>query len=287
MLKMRFAAALVAVIILFAPFFTFSASADVPIGKNSADATVGCRGVLVDLDERLTDSEEEKLLGIMNETAQKISCNVGIVITRDLNGMSASGYAKNFGDTNFGSGSSYAVFMFLNTHDNPAYSDSSYEDKLELNGRGHDYYNSKANAIFNKVYDGLDSAGFYSAGQAFCRALELYAGKNGGNTLDFILENFSIFFGGSFIGLIAAAIFTIIIVSSVVRGYKKKAPISAANYIDQRRTRITHQADQFVREYTTSVSLSSSSSGHGGGGHSSHGGSHRSGGHSSHGGRHR
>lgn len=275
MLKMRFAAALVVVIILFAPFFTFSAS---------ADASVGCRGVLVDLDECLTASEEEKLLGIMNETAQKINCNVGIVITRDLNGMSDSRYAKNFGDTNFGSGSSYAVFMFLNTHDNPAY--SSYEDRLELNGRGHDYYNSKANAIFNKVYDGLDSAGFYSAGQAFCRALELYAGSDGGDALDFVLDNFSMLFGGMFIGLIVATIVTISIVSGVVRGYTKRAPISASNYIDQSRTRITRQVDQFVREYTTSHVVSSSSGGHGGG-HSSHGGSHRSGGHSSHGGRHR
>lgn len=277
MFKMRFAAALVVVIILIAPFFTFSASADVP---------VGCRGALSDLDECLTASEEEKLLGIMNETAQKINCNVGIVITRDLNGMSASGYAKNFGDTNFGSGSSYAVFMFLNTHDNPAYSGSSYEDKLELNGRGHDYYNSKANAIFNKVYDGLDSAGFYSAGREFCRALELYAGSGGGNGLDFFSDNFSLFFGGSFIGLIFAVIITIAVVNSVVRGYKKRVPISASNYIDRSRTRITRQVDQFVREYTTSVNISSSSGGHGGG-HSSHGGGHRSGGHSSHGGRHR
>ena len=276
MFKMRFAAVLVVVIILIAPFFTFSASADVPIG---------CRGALSDLDECLTDAEEAKLLGIMNETAQKINCNVGIVITRDLESMSPSGYAKNFGDTNFGSGSSYAVFMFLNTHDNPKYSSSFYEDKLELNGRGHDYYNNKVNAIFNKVYDGLDSSGFYSAGTAFCRALELYAGSSGGAAA-FIDENFSIIAGGSFIGLIVAVIVTITVVSSVVRGYKKRAPISAGNYIDQSRTRITRQVDQFVREYTTSVNISSSSGGHGGG-HSSHGGGHRSGGHSSHGGRHR
>lgn len=278
MVKMRFAAALVVVIILFAPFFSVSASADKP---------VGCRGVLVDLDECLTDSEEEKLLGIMNETAQKISCNIGIVITRDLNGMSDSQYAKNFGNTNFGSGSSYAVFLFLNKHDNPAY--SSYQDILELNGRGHDYYNSRANSIFDKVYDGLDSAGFYSAGREFCRALELYAGSDsyGGDAFDTFADNFSVIVGGSFIGLIAATIITIVVVSNVVRSYKKRAPISAANYIDQSRTRITRQTDQFVREYTTSVNISSSSGGGHGGGHSSHGGGHRSGGHSSHGGRSR
>ncbi|MCM1168077.1 MAG: TPM domain-containing protein [Ruminococcus sp.] len=275
LLKMRFAAALIVIIMLFAPLFTLTASADAPIG---------CRGVLVDLDECLTEAEEKQLLDMMNETANKISCNVGIVITRDLNGMTDSQYAKYFGNTNFGSGSSYAVFMFLNTHDNPAY--DGYEDKLELNGRGHDYYNNKANAIFNKVYDGLDSAGFYSAGREFCRALELYAGSKGGGFEGFV-ESFSIFFAGSFFGLIAAVIVTVIVVNGVVRGYKKRAPISASNYIDQSRTRITRQVDQFVREYTTSVSTSSSSGGHGGGGHSSHGGSHRSGGHSSHGGRHR
>ncbi len=276
MLKMRFTAALVVVVILLAPFFRLSAS---------ADYSTGCRGALADLDECLTDSEEEKLLGIMNETAQKINCNIGIVITRDLNGMSDSRYAKHFGDSNFGSGSSYAVFMFLNTHDNPAY--KTYEDKIGLNGRGHDYYAGKANAIFDKVYDGLDSSGFYSAGRAFCRALEQYAGSDSyGNNSSFIAGNFSLISGGMFIGFIAAVIVTIIVVSNVVRGYKKRAPISASNYIDQHRTRITRQVDQFVREYTTSVSISSSSGG-GRGGHSSHGGSHRSGGHSSHGGRHR
>ena len=49
MLKMRFAAVLVIVIILIAPFFTLSASADAPIG---------CRGALSDLDECLSDAEE-------------------------------------------------------------------------------------------------------------------------------------------------------------------------------------------------------------------------------------
>lgn len=275
MVKIRFAAVLVAVMILFAPIFTLSAGADAP---------VGCRGVLVDLDECLTVSEEEKLLDIMNETAKKINCNVGIVITRDLNGMSDSRYARNFGDTNFGSGSSYAVFLFLNKHDNPAY--KGYQDIIELNGRGHDYYDSKANAIFDKVYDGLDSSGFYSAGREFCRALENYAQSDSYGGDDF-LENFSVLFAGAFIGFIIAAIVTVITVCSVVRGYKKCAPISASNYIDQSRTRITRQVDQFVREYTTSVNISSSSGGHGGGGHSSHGGGHRSGGHSSHGGRSR
>ncbi len=94
-------------------------------------------------------------------------------------------------------------------------------------------------------------------------------------------------FGGSVIGLIAATIVTIIVVSSVVKGYKKIKPISAANYIDQSRTRITRQVDQFVREYTTSHVVSSSSSGHGGGRHGGGGGSHRSGGHGGGGGRHR
>ncbi|MCM1166014.1 MAG: TPM domain-containing protein [Lachnospiraceae bacterium] len=270
---MKVFSAVILTILLIFPVFGGTASA----------SDVGFKAALADYDECLTASEEQQLLQIMTDTANKIKCNVGIVITRDLNGMSDSGYAKNFGDTNFGGGSSYAVLMLLNTHDNPAY--AGYEDKIELNGKGHDYYAKHANSIFNSVYDGLDSSGFYAAGREFCRALERYAGSDGGSSA--ALSGFlSFIFGGAIFGLIPAVIITIIIVTSTVKGYKKRAPISAGSYIDQNRTRITRQVDQFVREYTTSHVISSSSGGSHGG-HSSHGGSHRSDGHSSHGGRHR
>lgn len=74
---------------------------------------------------------------------------------------------------------------------------------------------------------------------------------------------------------------SIVVTTVVARGYKKKAPISAANYLDNSVTRFSVKNDIFLREFTTHFSSSSSS---GGGGHHSGGGGHHSSSHSSHGG---
>ena len=153
---------------------------------------------------------------------------------------------------------------------------------------GRNKYDSHINAMFNKVYDGLDSSGFYAACKNFCSVVERY-GSGSGGTASLMVDDklITTLFGGSAIGLVIATIFTVIIVTNVVKSYKKVKPISAASYLDQSRTRITRQVDQFVREYTTSHVVSSSSGGGHSGGHGGGGGSHRSGGHGGGGGRHR
>lgn len=277
MLKIKYFAVVVSIMLLILPVFGVTAFAGTDGGFTAA---------LADLDDCLTDQQEYDLRQLMQETANKASCNIGIVITRDLNGMSDVKFADEFGDAAFGSGSSFVVLMLLNTYDNPAY--ASYKDRISTSGMGRNKYDSHITAMFNKVYDGLDSAGFYAACKNFCTVAERYGSGSGGTSSLMVNEGMiGMVFGGSMIGFVVATIFTIVIVSSVVRGYKKVKPISAANYIDQSRTRITHQVDQFVREYTTSHVVSSSSGGHGGGGHGGGGGSHRSGGHGGGGGRHR
>lgn len=279
MLKIRFTAALVVIMLFIAPFFGVTAHAD-----SSGSFTA----VLADYDECLTNEQEVALWQRMNDAANKAKCNVGIVITRDLGGMSDVQYADAFGDDSFGKGSSFVVLMLLNTYDNPAY--TKYEDRISTSGMGRDKYDGHIKTMFNKVYDGLDSSGFYAACNNFCSVVESYGSKSGGTSgkmTNALFENLELFLGGSFIGFIVAVIVTAVVVSNVVRSYKKKAPISASNYIDQSRTRITRQVDQFVREYTTSHVVSSSSSGGHGGHHGGGGGSHRSGGHGGGGGRHR
>lgn len=277
MLKIKYFAVVVSVMLLILPVFGVNAFA----GTNSSFSAA-----LADLDDCLTDEQEYNLRQLMQETANKASCNVGIVITRDLNGMSDVKFADEFGDAAFGNGSSFVVLMLLNTYDNPAY--ASYEDRISTSGMGRNKYDSHITAMFNKVYDGLDSAGFYAACKNFCTVVERYGSGSGGTASLMVDEELiATIFSGFVFGLVAAVVVTIVVVSSVVRGYKKVKPISASNYIDQSRTRITRQVDQFVREYTTSHVVSSSSSGGHGGGHGGGGGSHRSGGHGGGGGRHR
>ena len=278
--KIKYFAVIVSIILIL-PVFCVSAFASTGSGFSAS---------LADLDDSLTDIEEQNLREVMQTSAQMAKCNIGIVITDDLNGMTDVRFADEFGDAAFGKGSSFVVLLLLNTNGNPAY--AKYEDRISTSGMGRDKYDGHIKAMFNTVYDGLDSHGFYAACKNFCSAAERYGSGSGGTSdkmydSDNIMESFSLFFGGAFIGLVIAIIVTIVVVSNVVRGYKKRAPISASNYIDQSRTRITRQVDQFVREYTTSVSTSSSSGGHGGGGHGGGGGSHRSGGHGGGGGRHR
>lgn len=277
MLKIKYFSVIVSVMLLVLPIFGVTAFA----GSESEFSAA-----LADYDNCLTDQQENDLRELMQETANKASCNIGIVITSDLNGMSDVGYADKFGDDAFGTGSSFVVLMLLNTYDNPAY--ASYEDRISTSGMGRNKYDSHITAMFNKMYDGLDSGGFYAACKNFCSAAERYGSGSGGTASLMVDEGMiATVFGGSVIGLIAATIVTLIVVSNVVRSYKKIKPISAANYIDQSRTRITRQVDQFVREYTTSHVVSSSSSHGGGGHHGGGGGSHRSGGHGGGGGRHR
>ncbi|MBD5384122.1 MAG: TPM domain-containing protein [Ruminococcaceae bacterium] len=277
MLKIKYFAVVVSVMLLILPVFGTNAFA----GTNG-----GFSAALADLDDCLTDKQEYDLRQLMQETANKANCNVGIVITRDLNGMSDVKFADEFGDAAFGNGSSFVVLMLLNTYDNPAY--AGYEDRISTSGMGRNKYDSHITAMFNKVYDGLDSSGFYAACKNFCTVAERYGSGSGGTASLMVDEDLiATLFGGFIFGLVAATALTIIIVTSVVRGYKKVKPISAGDYIDKSRTRITRQVDQFVREYTTSHVVSSSSGGHGGGGHGGGGGSHRSGGHGGGGGRHR
>ncbi len=248
----------------------------------TASADTVYSAVLLDLDDCIPDDREAELTEYMQKTAELIECNIGVVITADLKGKTDVQYSEGFLNDNFGRGSSSAVLMLLNTHDRPEY--ANYIDQISLDGRGHDYYNRYADKIFDSVYDGLDTSGFEEAVIDYCRALVRYAGSTGGYSVNETNGSFAMYIGALAIGLIMSLIITNIVSSK----YKKKVPVSAANYLDVSRTTVTKRNDIFVREYTRSYSTSSSSGGSGGrGGHSSHGGSHRSGGHSSHGGRHR
>lgn len=223
----------------------------------------------------LTNSEETQLLELMQETADKIKCNVGIVITSDLYKMSDGSYVRKFHATMFGEYSDSVSLLLLNTHNNPLY--TTYEDQIYYTDRGYDLFNKKLNKIYDRIYKAIDKDAddFYGACSNFCAALNSY-----GSGFGVFLSKFNI--SGTLIiaMLIFGSAVSIIVVRSFQSSYKKKKPISASHYIDKSRTRINRQVDQFIREYTTRVRLSSSS----GGGHRGGGGGHRSGGG---GGRHR
>lgn len=267
--------------------------------KASAEELYGIK--LADYDDCLTDDEEESLKNIMQETANKIKCNVGIVITADLEGLSDARYSDVFSDNAFGRSGSSVVLMLLNTYDRSEY--RNYEDQISTFGNARNMYDSNINALFDRVYSKLertvnpddypgmehrsdvykytDSVQFYAAGAAFCRGLVTYS-----NPFMGLLQKMLNFVAGApmifLIGLIIVIVVTIVVTGNVCRAYKVKAPISASAYIDREHTVVTNKVDDYVREFTTHHTRSSSSGGHGGG----HSGGH-SGGHGGGGGHHR
>lgn len=132
------------------------------------------KAALADYDDCLTDSEEEKILNRMASAAEKAECNIGLVITSDLNGYSDVRYVRAFADDCFGHGSDSITLMLLNTYGNPAY--SYYEDQLDRMGAAFKFDKS-AQKIFDRMYDALGkkpNENFYAAALAYCDAVEKY-----------------------------------------------------------------------------------------------------------------
>ncbi len=237
---------------------------------------------LDDLDECLTEMEEDALRFKLRETAEKIQCNVGVCITADLLGRTDVDFSDYYVDKTFGNATDSVALILLNRHGKY----SGYIDQIRAEGKAQDMYSISCieKHLFPRIYSGLDdksatsvgtpianaydgysSAQFYQAIVQYCNALVDYSNPATAfwaSIGDFFVSNALMFF----VAGVVAVIFSLIVSTSVKNGYSKKKPISAANYVDRRKTRVIRQADLFVREYTTSYRVSSSSGGRGGGG---------------------
>lgn len=252
---------------------------DAGIDSENSGVPSGYRAVLSDLDDKLTDAEETELLSLMQETANHIECNVGVVITDDLLGKSDSKYANDFLDECFTFGSSSIVLLYNNDKSN-----MNYVDWISTCGRGSDLYDSRIDDIFDDVYAGLDPNDNYARSiRFFCEYLSEHDFDTSGyydtDSPISALMSFGDVATFMFLPTVFGLVLAFAIAGSFAKSYKKKKPISATAYIDANRTRFTRKNDIFVREFTTHHTISSSS-----GGHHSGGGGHHSSSHHSHGG---
>ena len=282
--------AILAIVILLFPLFGFKAGAE------------SYRTVLSDLDNCLTQAEEDAISAKLAEVSQKVGINIGIVTTAELlnsNGhhISQQVYTENFCNENFGEYSDSIVLLLFNSHDKPEYEFA--EDDMYMYGKADELYYERSQKIWDTIYDAVlshnvksdlpsepnvykdySSASYYVGCMNFCKALERYGDPANAfwiGVQEFILEHI----GMLFIGLIIGAIVAVVIFTNTKKSYSKKAPISATQYIDKNRKNIVGSEDRFIREYTTSYRIDTSSSsggGRSGGGHSG-GGGHHSGGH--------
>ena len=239
------------------------------------------RARLSDYDDVLTDEEEAKLAVKLLATAKSTGCNIGIVITSDLGGKSDKKYADDFLDAVFGEYSDSIVLLYNNDR-----SSMSYGDWISVTGQAWDMYGDRTDTLFDAVYYGFgDDDNYYSSIESFCSSLIAlqrtgsYGGTGygyGGSDVltDDMRSGLAYIVIPCVVGLVAA----IAAAKAASSGYKKKAPISAAAYLDSSRTRFVERRDDYVNEYTTHVRISSGDH-HGGGGGGFRGGHGGGGGH--------
>lgn len=252
-----------------------------------ASASAVYDAVITDYDGVLTDTEEVYLLSVMQNTADEIECNVGVVITSDRGGLTPKQYADNFADESFGYGSSNIVLLFDNDRVSP-----DHKDWISAMGLATEKYGGRIDSILDYVYAGFDLDGgdnYYEAVKYFCVYLRSYKETDWDYNhsedyyYDYDSSDSIVMFA---IPVIIALVVAAVVTTHTVKGYSKKAPISAARYMDSSRTKFKQRSDIFLRETTTRVRISSGS---GGGGHGGHGGGggHSGGGRSGGGGRSR
>lgn len=255
-------------------------NADGYSGADPADyGDIHYMAVLTDYQYALSYTESEELLEEIQDAADTIGANVGVVLSDSLNGKSERKYTDDFLDDNFGAESSSIVLMLVKEG-------TGNQDWISCTKDAYDIYGPQIEDIFDDVYYGMDSGAspnYPAAIRSFCSYLKNhqtgYVGSSGSSS------GISFHFGtGQFVAIIIALIVSCVVVGTHAAGYKKKAPISARAYLDNNRTNFIERNDIFIREYTTSHKISSSSGGghHGGGGGRSH-----SGGRGGGGGRHR
>ncbi|MDE6728019.1 MAG: TPM domain-containing protein, partial [Oscillospiraceae bacterium] len=149
----------VAILCLLAPMFCTQAYAMDTYGTVGVDTkppvkktgSYGSSVVIADYDNCLTESEESKLLEILHEAAKKAKCNVGIVITKDLEGKSDEGYNRAFIKENFGDKSNSVVLLLLNRYNNPKY--SGYTDTITSYGTADKKFGNRYKKMFDRIYD--------------------------------------------------------------------------------------------------------------------------------------
>ncbi len=243
----------------------------------SGAVSVSYKVSLSDFDDVLSSTEQTFLLDVMQDAADDIQCNIGVVITSDRSGEIPQRYADSYADEKFGYGSNNIVLLFDNDKVSPG-----HRDWISTMGLATEMYDHQVDAIFDYLYEGFDSNGgdnYYQAIQYFCGYLR--NNQDGGWTYNDD-EDYHFYYEGEIslthlvVPLVIAGVVTGIATSTTVKKYSKKAPISARRYMDTSRTRFTQRQDIYLRETTTHVRISSSSGGgrggRGGGGGRSGGG---------------
>ncbi|MBQ7131119.1 MAG: TPM domain-containing protein [Oscillospiraceae bacterium] len=233
-------------------------------------------GVIVDLTgERLDEDELDELDDILDDAAEKVGFNIGVVVTDYIPGAvrNYSGsqnyqeyeveeYAYECFDIMFGErDQADGVLLLINYY--------TLYDQIWADGEAEIYINdARTQKIFDAIEPAMLDYDTYAEAEGFAaQVIRMY--KKGDARKDGA-------FSGGLIGLVIGLIIAVIVYFSNKSSYSKYPKTAANTYVDRSNTNFTDKQDRFIRQYTTRV-RNSSSSGGGGGGRSGGGGG-RSGG---------
>ncbi len=233
-------------------------------------------GVLVDLTdgEYLDEDDVEELEDLLEDTAEKVGFNVGVVVT-DYIPNTVRNYegVGNYQEDEVYEYTDYCfdeIFGINNTADGVLLVINYYTlyDYILADGEAQTYINdSRTQKMLDDMYPAMKA--YDTRGEIEDYAAAVVKMYNKGSVR---VEGM---FRVGFVGLIIGIITAIIIYFSTKSSYSKYPKTSPANYINRNNTNFSVKQDRFIRQYTTRVRNSSSS---GGGGRSGGGGGGRSGG---------
>ncbi len=235
-----------------------------------------------DKESYLSNSEFDDIVDTAEKLSDKTGYNVGIIITDDIGSKSPVAFSDDAYMDVFTKNSD--GFMILLNND-------TYEDHISTAGNAILMYSDA------RLMNTLDSAGSYLKEEDFYSAIKVMLGKldsyydagvpseNEGYTTKDIYDATGQDFLGRLINIVhrLGILFVIFIVVSIITffiiksSYRFKTAESARTYVNKSETFFREKQDTYIREYTTSHKISSSSSGGG-----SRGGSGRVGGSSVH-----
>ncbi|MBE6843451.1 MAG: TPM domain-containing protein [Ruminococcus sp.] len=216
---------------------------------NAADSN--CK--VHDLDDSLTDSQEEKLNKKIAKASDKIDANVAVVITSDLGYSGSDTYATRTYDEMFGNEDGLLLLIDNDTHYDWIAPSVGFENK----------YNRYIERFFDDITPELQRDDYEGAIEAFVDNVDL-ANYKKERILKYVV-----------IGLIVALVVSLITCLAIAHSYKTLKKYEARNYEAKESTRFNRKEDRFLREYTTKTKIESNS---GGGSRSGGGGGSRGGG---------
>ena len=126
----------------------------------------GYIGSLHDYDNIFTDDEEASIRELLNATAKAAECNVGIVISGDLDKKTPIEYTENMLNSTFGADSN-SIFLLINND----FDEEEHYDWIAYTGTAADRYHEELHLLYDAFYSAFETDGFLGAIVGYCNYL--------------------------------------------------------------------------------------------------------------------